>query len=159
MFILTVRPPDNILQKSILRSHKSPATPRHSVSSIRRHAGERFLGRVFMVWAAHRRCVSVLRCSPILLISCLLLLFFSPVRCVQACTFIHETKCKARVHRTGGGRHKPHASLTGPGAPPAGHNVEQLQNPTVSLLYSTQSTTTITITITIIIIHPSIHFY
>lgn len=34
MWILTVRPSHNILQKSILRGHKSPPTPRHPASSL-----------------------------------------------------------------------------------------------------------------------------
>lgn len=35
VFILTVRPPDNILQKSVLGGHKSSPTPRHAAASLR----------------------------------------------------------------------------------------------------------------------------
>lgn len=73
ILVLTVRSSDNILQKSILRGHKSPPTPRHSASTLRRPQVNRSAPCSGSSWlsAAHRRCgdVAVRGCLSAFLIS------------------------------------------------------------------------------------------
>lgn len=98
ILILTVRSSDNILQKSILRGHKSPPTPRHSASALRRPQVIRSAPCGGSSWlsAAHGRCgdASLLVCLSALLISA-----------VRSGTHLHPPgdENNAWTHRTGGG--------------------------------------------------------
>lgn len=108
IWILTVGPSHNVLQKSILRGHESPPNPRHPASSLSflqvntpqyaaalhgLPSSETLRGFLERGWLAG--------CLSGLLISCLL----SPVRCVGASsrTSHHPgEENNARAHRTGG---------------------------------------------------------
>lgn len=98
VLILTVRSSDNVLQKSILRGHKSPPTPRHSASALRRPQvnGSAPCSGSSWLSAAHGRCgdVSVLGWLSALLISA-----------VHSGTHLHPPgdENNAWTHRTGGG--------------------------------------------------------
>lgn len=98
VLILTVRSSDNILQKSILRGHKSPPTPRHSASALRRPQVNRSAPCSGSSWlsAAHSRCVDVA------VLGWLLALLISAVR---SGTHLHPSgdENNAWTHRTGGG--------------------------------------------------------
>lgn len=123
--ILTVRPSDNILQKSILRGHKSPPTPRHAASSLSALqvnlyssicraspswylSGSETLVRMsrreeLFVWSAHQ---------PPPQPGAMRWRLFTHL-------IIQETKTTPG-RRRGRGSAPPHESLTGPGAPSAG---------------------------------------
>lgn len=109
---LTVRSSDNILQKSILRGHKSPPPPRHSASVLRwsapRPAASSCLSAAHRdaagMWRRCSRLSACLACLSVCLSSLALPLLLSPARYVQARTSILlETKNNAWTRRAGGG--------------------------------------------------------
>lgn len=118
--ILTVRPSDNILQKSILRGHKSPPTSRHSASSLRRLQVRRSRIRSACSWCLRLRaagcccwcwwscfCCCCCCCRAVCLLRSLSCVSLSPVRCSGASLPSRAPRYpgdddNAWAHRTGG---------------------------------------------------------